>query len=177
MIICLAGFSGSGKSTLLQSLSNQAPTGWNFNDLDDLVFAQMKSESCPAAMSLGEAINYVGLEKFRCDELIVLKQALESAQSQNSVLALGGGTLGRGLSFIKKSADTYLVGLDVDFETCWSRISKDANRPLTSLGKESMSEKFTRRRTSLLEADLILEQSELRSPPSLQALIEKLKGH
>lgn len=176
MIICLAGFSGSGKSTLLKSLADDAPKHWNFKDLDLLVLARLKTEYSSAAEELGAAIREVGLEKFRRAELEVLKEVLTKDSERDLVLALGGGTLSRGLTPIKECKEARLVGLDIDFETCWSRISKDSNRPLTALGKEEMHEKFTRRRVALLQADLVLEAKELNSPPSLQSLIEKLKA-
>lgn len=177
MIICLAGFSGCGKSTLLHRLANEGREHWNFSDLDELTFAEMKNEWSLSSKDLGAAIREVGLEKFRCIELRVLEQTLIDYKTRNLVLALGGGTLGRAGGLIRKSAQVYLVGLDVSFETCWQRIASDQNRPLTALGKESMHEKFTRRRAALLWADLVLTEDELNSPPSLQSLLQKLKAY
>ncbi len=177
MIICLAGFSGSGKSSLLHRFASEGLEHWNFSDLDELTFAKMKKQWSLSSKDLGGAIREVGLEKFRCAELKVLEQTLIAYQARNLVLALGGGTLGRAGALITKSAQVYLIGLDVSFETCWQRIASDQNRPLTALGKESMHEKFTRRRAALLQADLVLTEDELNSPPSLQSLLQKLKAY
>ena len=177
MIICLAGFSGSGKSTLMQELQKQESPDWIFKDLDHLVLAWLNGKGHTAAETLGAAIAEIGLEKFRQSEQTVLDQTLIDYQLQNLLLSLGGGTLGRNLPILKKAPDTFVLGLDVCFETCWARIKSDSNRPLTKLGEAEMREKFTRRRALLLEADLILDETELQSPPTLQALVQKLSAH
>lgn len=179
MIICLAGFSGSGKSTLLQSLAQGADADWDFSDLDQLTLSALQREYGLRDEALGSAISVVGLENFRQSELKALDQVLGNYHqaSRHLCLALGGGSLSRGLALIKRTSDAHVVGLDVAFETCWERISRDANRPLVALGADVMREKFTRRRALLLGADLILEEIDLKSPPTLQTLIQKLRGH
>lgn len=177
MIICLAGFSGSGKSTLLENWQSAAESDWDFKDLDTLSLERLKSVGGCRYESLGEAIKAQGMEIFRREEALALDATLLENQTKNFCLSLGGGTLGRGLERIKRADNTYLVGLDVSFKTCWGRIQNDSNRPLTALGEQAMLEKFTRRRSLLLKADLILDENELKSPPSLQALVQKLRGY
>lgn len=179
MIICLAGFSGSGKSTLLQSLAQAADADWDFSDLDQLTLMALKQEHGLRDETLGAAISAVGLENFRQTELKALNEVLESYQevSRHLCLALGGGSLSRGLAVIKRTDDAHLIGLDVSFATCWERIRHDANRPLVAEGEELMREKFTRRRALLLGADLILNEADLKLPPTLQTLVQKLRGH
>ena len=171
MIICLAGFSGSGKSSLLQRWKLQVSDGWIFKDLDDLI-----AERCEEGVTIADYFRSHGWDKFRALEKEVLLETL--AQSSriggNLVLALGGGTLEHGLDSIKEMKEVFLVGLDVGFETCWSRIRNDENRPLVQIGKEMLKQKYEHRRLLLLSSDLLLSEDEIQET-NLRDLETRLK--
>ncbi|MBR6424318.1 MAG: shikimate kinase, partial [Bacteroidales bacterium] len=103
MIVALTGFMASGKTTFGRAAA--ALIGWRFVDLDEVIAARYGT---PAEIfaSQGEAA-------FRNIESQVLVETLSS--KEDTVLALGGGTVLRpeNLQLIKENAT--LIWLDTDF--------------------------------------------------------------
>jgi shikimate kinase len=132
----ICGFMGAGKSTLLGELSGKVKSEFELIDLDDLIFKEHGGQF----KNLGMYIESIGLDHFRALEFSAL---MNLSLKDNVVVALGGGSL-------TEQSMALLVGwkgfwLNTDFETCWSRISEDTNRPLVKLGKSNLSELYTQR--------------------------------
>jgi shikimate kinase len=128
---------GSGKSTLLKKLSRE---GLLCVDLDDWIFAQHGADFS----DLGDYIRQVGWDKFREVETAALAELLEAGE--DLLLALGGGTLDRAENQELIKTHFTLICLDVDFHTCFDRISDDKNRPLAQeLDKIELEELYLKR--------------------------------
>lgn len=117
MIAALTGFMASGKTTFGRAAARRL--GWAFVDLDEWIAARFGT---PAEIfaSRGEAA-------FRQIETSQLDAVLHTAQ--DTVLALGGGTILRqeNLRLIRERAT--LIWLDTDFEIILSELD-GAERPL-----------------------------------------------
>ena len=117
MIVALTGFMASGKTTFGRAAA--ALIGWRFVDLDEVIAARYGT---PAEIfaSQGEAA-------FRNIESQVLVETLSS--KEDTVLALGGGTVLRpeNLQLIKENAT--LIWLDTDFAIILSELG-NAERPI-----------------------------------------------
>tara|TARA_Y100000780_G_scaffold232594_1_gene268661 strand:+ start:330100 stop:330570 length:471 start_codon:yes stop_codon:yes gene_type:complete len=135
----LCGFSGAGKSQYLKELSNSEQyKNYQFYDLDDYIFSSLTGYS-----GLGEAIEDKGWEWFRSTEQSKLMELLNR---ENVWVALGGGTLTQDLVKKLKSYENIKgFWLNTDFETCWSRIEGDTNRPLVKKGKQALRELYLER--------------------------------
>ena len=137
--ILIAGFSGAGKSTFLREIEKNAPDGWVFEDLDELI---LRRHADPTR-SLSEWIDHWGWEQFRSYEEETLRKWLTDGES--GVLALGGGSLNEeNLGQVSQKAK--ILHLDVDFETSWRRLSMDPLvRPLALKGENYMKYLFEKR--------------------------------
>src|SRR5690554_1663277 len=143
----ICGFSGAGKSSLLRRLAATREAkpellGCVFLDLDEEVLAAHSSPaSCDA--TLGPLIEERGWGWFRREEQRVLRNLLERDKVW---IALGGGTLSPELAqALNNREDVKGYWLNTDFETCWSRIKDDPNRPMARHGKEKMLELYRQR--------------------------------
>ena len=116
--IYLTGFMTSGKSTLGQILANVL--GWNFYDLDKEL---EKDEN----KKVSEIFETKGEKYFREIESLKLQQL---SKSDNSIIALGGGTLinDDNLKLILQTGK--LVYLKVTPEIIYRRIKNKIDRPL-----------------------------------------------
>lgn len=137
--ILIAGFSGAGKSTFLREIEKSAPSGWDFEDLDELILRKFGDPK----KSLPEWIEEWGWEKFRSYEEETLREWL--TDGGKGVLALGGGALNEeNLGQVSQKAK--ILFLDVDFETSWRRLSMDPLvRPLALKGENYMKYLFEKR--------------------------------
>lgn len=116
--IYLTGFMTSGKSTLGQILANVL--GWNFYDLD-------KELEKDEGQKVSEIFETKGEKYFRKIESVKLEQL---SKSDNSIIALGGGTLinDDNLKIILQTGK--LVYLKVTPEIIYKRIKNKIDRPL-----------------------------------------------
>lgn len=140
--ILIAGFSGSGKSSFLKELEYQAPLGWDFQDLDQLI---LKSRG-RGHKDLASLIEVAGWEKFRLWERQELEGFLK--EEGRGVLALGGGTLSQmTFDLYRPSRKVGFCFLSTPFEDCWERlhITSSEPRPLLKLGKSELNRIYQER--------------------------------
>ena len=117
MIVALTGFMASGKTTFGRAAAERA--GWRFVDLDEVIAERYGT---PAEIFAAE-----GEARFREIESETLREALQAGE--DTVLALGGGTVLRpdNLRQIKEHAT--LVWLDTDYAIILSELG-NADRPV-----------------------------------------------
>ena len=117
MIIALTGFMASGKTTFGRAAAERC--GWTFVDLDEEI---ARRHGTPA-----EIFAASGEDRFREIESEMLHEALLA--EEDTVLALGGGTILReeNLRLLKEHAT--LIWLDTSFDIILSEI-RNADRPV-----------------------------------------------
>ena len=134
MKIVLIGFMGSGKTTVGEILSNKLSLP--FIDLDSVIVER-------ARKTIPEIFRERGEEHFRKLE----RESLigELSKKESFILSTGGGAPAYkdNMEIINSLATS--VFLYADFETLYSRISGDENRPLASLDKEKLRELYQKR--------------------------------
>ena len=137
--VVIAGFAGAGKTSFLREIEKNAPAGWGFADLDELVVREHGDDTRP----LSAWIDEWGWDKFRSFEEESLREWL--TDPGKGVLALGGGSLNEeNLPLVSQKARILL--LDVDFETSWYRLSMDPGvRPLALKGENYMRYLYEKR--------------------------------
>ncbi len=152
-IIYLTGFMASGKSTYGRILANVL--GWKFYDLDKLIEKREGKEIVDIFKEYGE-------QYFRELETKVLK---EISDSENIVVALGGGTIVNddNLTICKDSGVTIYLKCSVN--TIFHRIRRKTTRPLfRDLIMQGKNKEIKEKITSMLaerekyykKADLII---------------------
>ena len=127
MNIVLIGYRGVGKTTIGKQLAGRM--GMNFVDTDELVMERSGKTIREIFQQSGEAL-FRDLESAVIDDL---------AETDNTVIAAGGGVVLRKSNVEKLQANGRIVWLQAPAEVLWQRISADtlttANRPdLTSTG-------------------------------------------
>ncbi len=166
MNILVCGFMGSGKTTFVESFRDNS-LGFDCVDLDTAVASNLGI----MPTELGEWITKFGLASFRQKEITVLRHLLENRMMK--IIALGGGTIeAPGYSELTSQAKT--VFLNVPFETCYSRIKNDPNRPLTALGEQALQDLYNKRIPKYLTSDLCLSGPEIKEIVSLSSLVHNL---
>ena len=131
----ICGFSGAGKSYLLESLKELIEL--ELIDLDQYIFQQFGQ----GHDGLGDYIRDVGFKQFRLEE----KKALSVLAKKGGILiSLGGGALDTKAELILK--DFNGLWLNTDFETCYSRIKDDINRPLSEKSYDELKELYLSRK-------------------------------
>jgi len=149
---------GSGKTTLFERIKSKCPEV-DCKDLDQLI----EDKLAEPGETLGEVIGRVGWEKFREAEENLLYQELNS--DGDLLLSLGGGSLTpRLIDEVDINPDIRLIWLDTDFETCWSRVSNDAGRPLVAKGKDYLKNLYNERKP-------LYERASIHLNPHQQGLI------
>lgn len=139
MTVFLCGFMGCGKSTVGKLAAKKL--GCGFCDTDDLIVEDQK-------MSIPEIFAEKGEPYFREVEANIVK----SVCGKKAVVACGGGAMLNPDTAKAASESGVVVYLDVDFETCYERISNDKNRPIAaSSTKEELEERFNTRRVLYLK--------------------------
>ena len=136
MTIFLCGFMGCGKSTVGKLAAKKL--GCGFCDTDDLI---VKIEE----MTIPEIFEQKGEPHFRKVEAELVK----SLCGKTVVAACGGGAmLNPDTAKAAAEAGAEVIYLDVPFETCYSRIEGDTNRPIVmSSTKEQLEELYNKRRS------------------------------
>ncbi len=127
MNIVLIGYRGVGKSTIGKQLAGRM--GMDFVDTDELIVQR-------AGKTIREIFEQGGEPLFRDLESAVIDDLVES---DNAVIAAGGGVVLRKANIEKLQANGRIVWLQAPAQVLWERISADtvttANRPnLTSAG-------------------------------------------
>lgn len=134
MTIFLCGFMGCGKTTVGRALSEILCIP--LIDTDDEI---VNSEGC----SIPEIFEKKGEPYFRKIEA----KTVRSLCSKNAVVACGGGAmLNTDTAAAAKNAGAAIVLIDQSFETCYSRIKDDTNRPIVQKNtKEQLREIYSGR--------------------------------
>ena len=127
MNIVLIGYRGVGKSTIGKQLAGRM--GMDFVDTDELIMQR-------AGKTIREIFEQGGEPLFRDLESAVIDDLVET---DNAVIAAGGGVVLRKANIEKLQANGRIVWLQAPAQVLWERISADtvttANRPnLTSAG-------------------------------------------
>lgn len=127
MNIVLIGYRGVGKSTIGKQLAGRM--GMNFVDTDELIMQRSGKTIREIFQQGGEAL-FRDLESAVVDDL---------AETDNAVIAAGGGVVLRKSNIEKLQANGRIVWLQAPAQVLWERIRADtltaANRPdLTSAG-------------------------------------------
>lgn len=115
--IYLCGFMGCGKTTAGKLLAEKL--GCGFYDMDDYITEKEKMEIPRIFAEKGE-------KYFREAETEAIRELAE----KSGVIACGGGAMLKKENAAIASAAGTVVYIDVPFETCYSRISGDKNRPI-----------------------------------------------
>lgn len=115
--IYLCGFMGCGKTTAGKLLAEKL--GCGFYDMDDYITEKEKMEIPHIFAEKGE-------KYFREAETEAVRELAE----KSGVIACGGGAMLKKENAAIASAAGTVVYIDVPFETCYSRISGDKNRPI-----------------------------------------------
>lgn len=142
--IYLCGFMGSGKTTVGKLLAEKL--GYKFVDTDQFIEKNEKT-------TIRDIFENSGETQFRKLENRVIKQIAVS--EENTVIALGGGSLMRkaNLKLIKTSG--YLIYLNADRHTIAARLQADTARPL--LQRASLDTLFKQRKPGYETASLIMK--------------------
>lgn len=117
-LIFLTGFSTAGKSTIGPILANSL--GFEFLDIDKEITVSEKKSINDIFAEKGEAY-------FRQLEYDILQKA---SQRENTIVALGGGSLENDQSFNLICDSGLLVYLKSDIETLTKRLSSKDDRPM-----------------------------------------------
>lgn len=133
MTIFLCGFMGCGKTTAGKITAKKL--GLSYIDTDELI---VKNEG----MTIPEIFSQKGESYFREIEAETVKNLCGT----NAVISCGGGAmLNSNTAFFAKK-NSIIVFIDVPFETCYTRIKNDSNRPIvTSSTKEELLERYNHR--------------------------------
>lgn len=157
---------GSGKTTLFERVKSNCPEV-KCIDLDHLLHEKLAE----GEESLGDAIRRVGWDSFREAENKMLYQELNS--DGDVLLSLGGGSLTPGVvDEIDKNPKMKLVWLETGFDTCWSRVSKDKNRPLVAKGKDFLNNLYNERKDLYSRASIQLNTEDQKKIRLFQQLIQ-----
>lgn len=144
MTIFLCGFMGCGKTTIGQLAAKKM--GCAFYDTDELIVENQ-------GMSIPEIFAQKGEPYFRRIEADIVK----SMCGKSAVISCGGGAM-INPDTAKAVADAggKIVFLDVDFDTCYERISCDKNRPIVvNNTKEQLKAIFDERHAIYLKNSTI----------------------
>lgn len=134
MTIFLCGFMGCGKTTIGKLTAKKF--GCAFFDTDELIVENQ-------GMSIPEIFAQKGEPYFRQVEADIVK----SMCGKSAVISCGGGAMINSATaeYVKSTGDK-IIFLDVDFDTCYERISCDSNRPIVvNNSKEQLKAIFDER--------------------------------
>jgi shikimate kinase len=154
---------GSGKSTVGKLLSERLSLP--FLDLDEEIVKK-------TGMTIPTIFSKFGEDTFRELERETL---LELLSAKECIISTGGGAPAYKDNMDKINKNAVSVYLEADFETLWDRISDDSNRPLVSLGKETVRELFEKRKP-FYEKAKIKVRTDIYSPfETVDKILQQLK--
>jgi len=134
--ILIIGFSGAGKSYLLEQLKQRGVSG---DDLDQVVIEETKFNTTR------EMIIDIGIDEFRAQESLALREWLHS--SSNQYLALGGGSLTKDhIGLINQLPNIKCIYIDRDFTKCWEGLNQRGSSYLIELGQNEAKKLFDKRK-------------------------------
>ena len=114
MTVFLCGFMGCGKSTIGRRLADIS--GRAFTDMDTYIEKK-------AGMSIPEIFEEKGEAAFREMET----EAVSELGDKGGIVACGGGAMLKDINAKIAAEKGVVVYIDVDFDTCYGRISGDKN--------------------------------------------------
>ena len=125
---------GCGKTTVGRLAAKKL--GCNFYDSDEVIVKEQQ-------MSIPDIFAQKGEPYFR----VVEAETIKSLCGKTAVVACGGGAMLNPDSAKAAAESGAVIFLDVDFETCYSRICGDSNRPIAAAStKEELLQRFNARR-------------------------------
>lgn len=164
MIISLTGFMGSGKSSVGAALS--ALLNFRFIDLDDYV-QKREGQSIAQMFSWGQ-------ECFREAESRCLREIL-AEEDQDTVLALGGGTVAYGQNLPAVLSLTRCVYLQASIDVIKRRLSSSATlRPLYD--PETVEELYKSRLKYYAQAEFTIDTDNLTPAHTANLIAELVTG-
>ena len=134
--VYLCGFMGCGKSTIGKILARKC--GCGFFDMDDYIVER-------EGMKIPQIFAEKGEKYFRDAET----NAIRELAKKSGVIACGGGAMLKNENAEIANESGVVVYIDVPFETCYSRISGDTNRPLVMNNTKDGLEEIYRSRVSV----------------------------
>lgn len=158
---------GCGKTTLGRELQRQ--TNWRFIDTDAHIEAQQD-------MSVANIFSNFGEEYFRDCETRLLGELLEQAPTAPpTVIASGGGIVGREQNRRLLCELGFVVWLRVSFDTIFERVSRQKTRPLLAKpNPQQIIQTLLQQRTPWYAqcAHLIIDADELNLAEITHGIIE-----
>lgn len=118
--VFLCGFMGCGKSTVGKLLAKKLSC--QFIDMDDYIVEK-------TGMLIPEIFAQKGEQFFRQTETNAIKDFVNITSSPK-IIACGGGAMLKKINSKIANKNGIVVYINVDFETCYSRIKDDKNRPI-----------------------------------------------
>ena len=163
MTIFLCGFMGCGKTTVGKLAAKKF--GVSFYDSDDLIVESQ-------GMTIPEIFAQKGEPYFRQVEADIIR----SLCGKKAVVACGGGAMLNPDSAAAAAESGEVIFLEVDFETCYERISGDSNRPIAaSSTKEELEARFNARRDIYLKHSTIHIDSSGSPMRTVELITEAIK--
>ncbi len=172
-LVYLAGFMGSGKSTIGPILANTL--GFEYVDVDKMIEQQ-------AGKRITEIFDEVGEQGFRSIE----KRALQDvADRDNTVIALGGGTIANEENFRLIHESGIIVYLQLSPEEILKRVRHKTDRPmlkdehgevLSEAEMQKRIEELLRRRHQFYaRADVVVPTDRQRVGNTIDEIVHKLR--
>ncbi|WP_456395193.1 shikimate kinase [Desulfurobacterium sp.] len=164
MKITLIGFMGAGKTTIGKELAEKLNVP--FIDIDKEI---EKNLSLP----IPEIFEKLGETFFRKTEIETFKAI--TTRFNNVIVSSGGGmpAFDKNMEILKENSVT--IYLKADFETLWSRIKNDSNRPLVKLGKDRVKELFEKRKPFYKRAHMTIDTTGKTPLEIIETIEKKLK--
>lgn len=164
-LIAMAGFMGSGKSSVGREVASRM--GYRFVDLDNEFLAQ-------TGVSIADYFKNHGEESFRRRETQLVASVIEQARGADTILALGGGTLGDPVARSQVKRGGRVITLAVEASEAWNRVA-GSERPL-AVDPMSFKDLHASRRSTYEEAaDWLLPVGSLRVPELSDRICDVLR--
>lgn len=133
MTVFLCGFMGCGKTTVGKKLAEMC--GCGYCDMDELIVLKN-------GMTIPEIFEKYGEPHFRQMETNLIKELGDFG----GIVSCGGGAMLNNVNAEIAQENGVVVFIDTPFETCYSRIAGDTNRPIAvSRTKEQLEELYNER--------------------------------
>lgn len=163
MTVFLCGFMGCGKSTIGRRLADIS--GRAFTDMDTYIEKK-------AGMSIPEIFEEKGESAFREMET----EAVSELGDKGGIVACGGGAMLKDINAKIAAEKGVVVYIDVDFDTCYGRISGDKNRPIVAANTKESLEEIYNSRVSLYTAHSSVKINGCDTPESAARAIKAAVG-
>jgi len=165
MKLVLIGFMGSGKSTVGKILSEKLLIP--LVDLDSIIVEK-------TGLSIPQIFREKGEEFFREKEREFLLKELK--RNSDFILSTGGGAPAYRDNMEVINSYATSVFLYADFETLYSRISGDENRPLASLDEVRLRELYRKRLPFYRKAHFTVDTTDKNPEQVADEIISLLNG-